>query len=119
MGYTTLFEGRFDFDRQLTAEEHISLVLFSEERHGGNLQHDPQYPDFWCQWVPTQDDKGLCWDGGEKFYNYIEWLQIIIDNFLKPWGITMNGSVDWCGEDCFRDRGTIKVTNNIITIKHK
>src|SRR5207302_10365455 len=27
---------------------------------------------FYCQWVPTNDGKRLAWDGGEKFYHYVE-----------------------------------------------
>lgn len=29
-------------------------------------------PGLWCQWVPSEDGKGIEWDGGEKFYAYTE-----------------------------------------------
>jgi hypothetical protein len=71
----------------------------------------------WCQWVPTDDGMGIEWNGTEKFYNYIEWLEYIIDNFLTPWGIKVNGMVEWSGED-HDDIGVIEVINNIVD-KHE
>lgn len=68
-------------------------------------------PGLWCQWVPTEDGTGITWDGGEKFYSYVEWLQYIITNFLVPWGYTLNGEVTWSGEER-GDIGKIQVTNN-------
>lgn len=72
-------------------------------------------PGLWCQWVPSHDGKSIVWDGGEKFYDYVEWLQYIINHFLTPWGYVLNGEVDWVGED-FDDRGKIKVVNNVIKV---
>ncbi len=68
-------------------------------------------PGLWCQWVPHEDCRSIVWDGGEKFYSYVEWLIYIIDNFLKPWGYTLNGEVQWQGEN-MEDRGVLVVENN-------
>jgi hypothetical protein len=68
-------------------------------------------PGLWCKWEPTPDGKEIEWNGAEKFYDYIEWLEYIIDHFLKPWNRTLSGKVRWQGEDG-SDRGVIKVTNN-------
>jgi hypothetical protein len=76
----------------------------------------PGQPGLWCQWVPTETDDGIEWDGGEKFYNYTEWLEYIIEHFLAPWGYVLNGEVEWFGEDR-DDRGMIIVKNNVVTIK--
>lgn len=73
-------------------------------------------PGLWCQWIVIGDT--VQWDGGEKFYNYTEWLQYLIDNFFKPWGYTLNGQVDWRGED-WSDTGTIQVINNKIKTLYK
>lgn len=70
-------------------------------------------PGLWCQWVPSEDRKGIEWDGGEKFYHYTEWLQYIITNFLQPKGYILNGQVEWAGEDR-RDNGVITVKNNVV-----
>jgi hypothetical protein len=78
--------------------------------------NDPpeEQPGLWCQWVPSKDNTQLEWDGGEKFYDYTDWLEYLIDNFLKPWGYTLNGSVNWIGEES-DDRGTITVKDNVVT----
>ena len=73
-------------------------------------------PGLWCQWVPTENNDGIEWDGGEKFYDYTEWLAYIIEHFLKPWGYVLDGDVEWFGEDR-DDRGIIIVENNIISTK--
>lgn len=70
-------------------------------------------PSLWNHWVPSADGKFIVWDSGEKFYEYVEWIEFIIDNFLKPWGYKLNGKVDWYGED-YDDRGRIVVTDNVV-----
>lgn len=59
---------------------------------------------------------GLEWDGNEKFYNYVEWLQYIITNVLAPRGYILSGSVTWQGEDN-QDMGKIVVKDNKIKVK--
>ena len=70
-------------------------------------------PGLWCQWEISSDRKYLQWNGGEKFYNYIEWLQYIIENFIKtdPNEYVLNGKVHWQGEDP-EDKGILEVKNN-------
>lgn len=70
-------------------------------------------PGLWCQWVPTDDGRAIEWDGGEKFYDYVEWLEYLIENFLSPWGYKLNGRVRWWGEDS-NDRGVVVVKDNEI-----
>jgi hypothetical protein len=75
-------------------------------------------PELWCQWIVTKTQGGtdvLVWDGGEKFYAYIEWLEYLIEHFFKPWGYTLNGSVEWQGEGV-NDFGEIFVTDNVVRI---
>lgn len=71
-------------------------------------------PGLWCQWT-FSDNETLEWDGGEKFYNYVEWLKYLINNFFEEWGIKLNGTVEWVGEDS-DDRGKIVVENNKVRI---
>jgi hypothetical protein len=73
-------------------------------------------PGLWCQWVPTDDGCELIWDGGEKFYNYVEWLDYLIDKILAPRGYTLNGECQWFGEER-DDVGVIIVKNNKVTTK--
>lgn len=71
-------------------------------------------PGLWCQWTVDDDGMHLSWDGGEKFYEYTEWLRWLIDNFFQPWGYTLNGEIYWSGEDS-GDLGLIDVTDNKVT----
>lgn len=68
-------------------------------------------PGLWCQWRISEDRNRLEWDGEEKFYNYVEWLQYLIDHFFSKWGYTLNGTVYWNGEDS-NDIGQIVVIDN-------
>lgn len=72
----------------------------------------PTQPGLWCQWEAT-DENTIEWDGGEKFYNYVEWLVYIIEKVLKPNGHTVNGEVTWSGEET-GDVGKILVTDNVV-----
>jgi len=188
MGYTTDFEGRFNFSRPLTEQEAEYINKFSETRrmkrdvaklyeiykgeHGnpflpydktyGNegeyfvggsgyagQDHDPSVidgnaapgtitdrvqdwgtrleknrlaiaegrcqPGLWCQWIVEDDGKYLAWDGGEKFYNYVEWLNYLISHFFSKWGVALNGEVKWFGEDR-GDYGKIVITDNVVNV---
>ena len=72
-------------------------------------------PGLWCQWEISVDGTELEWNGGEKFYNYTDWLKYLIKNFFKPWGRKLNGEIDWFGEDR-TDLGRIVVKNNEVKI---
>ena len=72
-------------------------------------------PGLWCQWVLNEDGTELEWDGGEKFYSYIDWLKYMIEKFFKPWGIALNGEIKWQGEEN-GDVGKIIVRDNKVSI---
>lgn len=77
-------------------------------------------PSLWCQWVPTEDGRGIEWDGNEKFYKYVEWLQYLIDRVFpyiledgdEP--LVLNGEIEWRGEED-DDIGRIVVKDNKVT----
>lgn len=93
-----------DHDSSVILENHMTVKPTSQ-------------PGYWCQWTPNDDGDAIKWDGGEKFYNYIEWIEYIIEHFLNPWGYKVNGSVSWRGDDR-EDRGKIHVENNVVTIEY-
>ena len=72
-------------------------------------------PWLWCQWVPNDLGDTIEWDGGEKFYSYVDWIRYLLENFLKPWGYVLNGEVEWFGEES-DDRGKIVITDNQVKI---
>lgn len=73
-----------------------------------NFNTPPQtQPGLWLKWVPTDDGLHYEWNQAEKFYNYIEWLQYVIDNILTLRGYSLEGVVHWTGEER-DDIGTIQ-----------
>lgn len=72
-------------------------------------------PGLWLQWIPTEDRMSIKWNGGEKFYEYINWIIYIIDNILNERGYVLNGTVEWQGEDD-EDVGCITITENLVVI---
>jgi hypothetical protein len=73
-------------------------------------------PGLWCNWVLTDDGEELEWNGSEKFYNYTEWLEYLIKHFFEPWGIELNGEIEWQGEDRY-DIGKIIVEDNEVEVR--
>lgn len=73
-------------------------------------------PGLWCHWIISEDGTKLKWNEAEKFYYYIEWLKYLINHFFEPWGIKLNGEIEWQGEDP-DDFGKIIVTDNIVNTK--
>lgn len=72
-------------------------------------------PALWCQWVLNDEGTEVEWDGGEKFYEYIAWIKYLITHFFQPWGIVLNGEVEWSGEER-GDIGKIVITNNEVKV---
>ena len=75
-------------------------------------------PNLWCAWCLAGDNQGIVWDGGEKFYDYVEWLQYIRDSILTPRGYTLeSGNIEWQGEE-MGDRGLITAKDNKIFVQY-
>jgi hypothetical protein len=155
MGYSTDFEGSFEFSKPLTVAQYKYLVKFAETRHvkkflkmtetlpskelkelndlGLDIGLACEYylgdrgevkdsnvppatqPGLYCQWVPNEDGTELQWDGGEKFYHYVEWLEYYIKNFFNRWDIKLNGKVEFWGERG-GDHGFIIVNDNVVSV---
>ncbi|MDL5205089.1 hypothetical protein [Streptomyces sp. ALI-76-A] len=106
MGYTTAFEGHVTVDPPLNPHEIAYLDRFAESRRhqrpdgpysttdygyselGHTAYNTPPegQPSLWCNWEPTDEGTGIRWNGAEKFYNATQWMQYLIDHFLKPGG---------------------------------
>jgi hypothetical protein len=150
MGYTTEFSGKVEVSPPLNAEEIAFLNKFSETRRmhrangpyfvdGGGLMGQARevdiidyntppagQPGLWCHWISTEDGTAIEWDGSEKFYDASEWMEYLIDHFLKPGAIaarqlpflqanhTVNGVIKAQGED-IDDRWKLIVTDNVVT----
>jgi len=89
-------------------DQDASIVDYNSEPQG--------QPSLWCHWVPADDDTTIVWDGGEKFTSYIEWLEYLIEHFIKPWGYSLTGRMTWQGEEDY-DQGVLGVEdNNVYTM---
>jgi len=114
MGYNTNFRGQLQFDKTLTKDMLEAYKNFKQERHEDGYKPNGK-PSIWLQWeIAEQNGKYfLVWDGGEKFYNYTEWLKYIIKYVFKVWGVKLNGQIDWRGDE-WEDNGTIIVKDNTV-----
>ena len=106
MGYTTSFSGKFSITPPLDSMARIAYrEAFGDESAEG--------PGGYNQWEVSADGSTLAWDGGEKFYDYVEWARYV-SGWLKSRGSTLVGSVRWKGED-FDDIGVITATDGAVT----
>lgn len=110
MGYTTEFDGRFEMNKLPPTE--VVVRLNELDDIDGREQDDDKMPSGYNQWKLTPDCRHIEWDGGEKFYDYVEWLQYIIDTVLTPNDIALSGSVAYSGENA-SDNGILTIENGI------
>lgn len=156
MGYTTEFEGQFNFNKKVSESMKNFINGFTNTRHmlydteaikndfefykvftlDGDLgengcfindakrileNNEKRYvidynrsgkcPSLWAQWIITDDNSALIWDGSEKFYEYTNWLVFYIENFFKKNGYILNGVCYYYGEDS-SDAGYLIIDNN-------
>lgn len=153
MGYTTDFIGHIDIAPSLNADEIAYLSAFSASRRfdrpggpyavPGNPAAEDQddfpvdvrkrvpdgQPGLWCDWVPCWDGCCLAYDGTEKFYQPVRWLEYLIDHFLRPGahaadseepllaGFTFDHVLNGVVVGCRRDNKqlfAIKVVDNVV-----
>ena len=93
---------------------------YGQDSDGSVLdKNDPArtQPGLWCSWIIGGNNEELEWDGNERFYDYVEWLEYMIDNFFAPLGYALDGTISWEGEEC-DDFGNIHVNNNIVRVEY-
>src|SRR5262245_58012868 len=118
MGYSTSFVGEFTISPPLTLKDYnllVDIAASDTRKDTFPLQARP-YPSEFCDWEPTRDGDGLQWNGREKFYDYVEWLEWLIDKVFEPRGYALSGTVQFAGED-FDDRGVIAIKDGVVTKK--
>lgn len=114
MGYTTKFKGEFEISDVPSAE----VIIRLRELEGCDGREDKMLgqPDSYNQWILTKDCRHIKWDGGEKFYNYVEWLQFLISAVLTPAKLTLSGSVQYSGEET-DDVGVLAIVDGKVVKK--
>jgi len=113
MGYSTSFSGAFKLDQRLTVLQAQTLNDLAD----WDAVPPKDAPDSNCQWVVGSDNQSIGHNNDEKFYSWGLWLEYLIANYLKPWGLTLSGQVIWQGEDC-GDAGMVFVKDNRIKTVH-
>ncbi|CAG7653192.1 hypothetical protein PAESOLCIP111_06720 [Paenibacillus solanacearum] len=68
-------------------------------------------PSLWCCWAPIENRTAIAWNGQDKFYNSLEWIEYIIERILKPRSYVLNGEIECFGEG-LNDNWRINIKNN-------
>jgi hypothetical protein len=76
-----------------------------------------EQPYLWCHWTVSDTGADLYVYQTEYDWTYIQWLSYLIDHFFQPWGVRVEGTVTWSGEDS-TDIGKITIENNGITTEY-
>lgn len=119
MGYTTQFEGKIKLDKKLDEKSYLEFINRYEYGAHFSIERIGFYKDMpreYLQWHIKSDKQHLSWDGGEKFYGWLEWMKWLSVNFFAARGYTLNGTIKWQGEER-DDNGLLIVKNNIVTTK--
>jgi hypothetical protein len=112
MGYTTKFSGSVKLSRPLTLKEAKTILEWNDDPESLDFGDTPPIGSY-MQWVPSETLDSIGWDGNEKFYNYVEWLQFVCD-WLSRLGIAATGELTWSGESA-EDTCVIRVVDNKVT----
>jgi hypothetical protein len=109
-----LYGGKYGLDGEYGEQGEYFAIYYSNDDPTVTYYSPPaSQPGVFCQWVVFPTGNRLGWDGGEKFYHYIEWLEYLIKHFFTRWDIQLNGEVEWQGERS-DDRGVIIVLDNVV-----
>lgn len=73
-------------------------------------------PELWCGWDISDNGKELFWYGGELSRMPVEWIEYLKENFFDKWNVEISNEVKWKGSNR-KDKGTIKFTNNKLTVE--
>lgn len=136
MGYSTYFEGCFEFKKTPAPEVVKAINALFNECGDGDIQKlipkGTKAPSCWSPWEVSEESS---WDwkankthvrfvmkGCDALieYNhndsYVEWLVFILMNFAIPNNLILNGTVKWIGED-INDQGLMILKNNRLSVK--
>ncbi len=152
MGYNTEFSGSVKVEPPLNPEEIAFLNKFSQTRRMQrtrgpyfvdgqgflgqgpdpdieNYNYPPEgQPGLWCHWAPSEDGATIRWDGSEKFYDSPEWMEYLLDHFLKPGALAkaqlpflqanhiVQGVIEAQGEDP-DDHWELVVQDNVVSVR--
>lgn len=104
------YKGKLELDKELTSEQHEKIHYFLGKTYLNRSNTDKWK---WCYWYIHDNGKSIKIDKNSCFGKHEEWLHVIINTFIEPWGLTLTGCIKWVDLDTM-NMGTISVTNNVI-----
>jgi hypothetical protein len=104
------FNGKYGVDGEYFIGDKGYSGQFGDSTVIDNNTPPRTQPGLWCQWEITNDGKFIEWDGSEKFYESVEWMKYIINNFIGD-KYSCNGKIEAQGED-EEDHWWLIVDNN-------
>ncbi len=115
MSYHTTFTGRFNLSRPLTLAEKNEIDAFCEKRHEPPPKGMPHC--YYCDWRVSEDGTQIEEPSSDgSFYDYDKWLLLLIERFFAPWGVLLNGEMEWDGEES-GDMGKLILKDSVLTVK--
>ncbi len=116
MGYDTRFEGEFEITPTLDKKTRQIFERWVDYYPNDDDDDEDGHPYSYMQWILDPYSESLIFnEKTEKFYNYIEWLEFLIEKVFAPNGYKLNGGMRWNGESLL-DTGIIKIENNKIIV---
>jgi len=128
MGYSTDFTGRIQIVPPLNPAEIDYLQEFADGEVSYSDHKDE--PDSYCSFEPDDSGAFVEWSYREKTSDAVEWVQFLINHFLREGAIAstssdeqfegftfnhiLNGELEADGEES-RDLWLLKVVNNRVT----
>lgn len=112
MGSTTRFIGKLRVTPALSLRTIRSLEKFCSIRHDDYEKKG--MPGIWCDWQFSPDY--IFWNGHEKSYDMVEWMEFLIKNFLCPEGMgyTVNGRLLAIPDSHARTLWMLNVKDNVV-----
>lgn len=111
MGYTTTFKGVLKFKNEVTNKQLQKLQTFL----GEDCRNHPEWHATNLSYIDlqlTDDFEGVEWDGSEKTYDFVEKVNLIIEQMQKEYpDFGFAGSLAAQGED-IDDRWALVIEND-------
>lgn len=110
MGYSIDLRGEIEVTPELSTDHIAQLMSFY---YRTNKEDVEGAPGRYCCWLPIADGTKIIPDESEGHRDYAEWLEYLIEKFIKPWGYSLDGEVSYMGSDASgEDRGILYVKDN-------
>lgn len=121
MGYRTNFDGEFTLDKPLDKDTQDLISSFNDAEFDESLLSIELIEKLkgledYCPWLYDDQYNVLYCESG-KCYGFEDWINLLIEHFLKPKGYIVNGIVFWDGEDT-SDIGEINITDSEVTTSY-